>query len=102
MRVTYFFIPIRQEGTRKLHSAAARKEFERCLFESFGGWTYRGLIKGYWRSDSGRRVYDKSRFYELGVQAKEIKALKDSLRKAKRLFRQDAIYFVNLGKAELL
>jgi len=77
--VTYFFVPIRQEGTRKLHRAAAFKEFERGLFESFRGWTYRGFIKGYWRNEAGRRVYDKSRFYELGVEAKEIKALKASL-----------------------
>lgn len=102
MQVAYFFIPIRREGSRKLHTAAAWKTLERGLFDTFGGWTYRGFIKGYWRKHNGKRVYDKSRFYELAAEPKGIRTLKTTLRRAKRLFRQDAIYLVSFGKAELL
>jgi len=102
-----FLIPLHEDkdiGNNKLHPVTRWVQFQRKLYAVFGAWTmapgdYKGIYKD---PQTGMEVKDISRKYILAIPKKDLKRLKEFLKREGVIFRQKWIYLEAAGKVELL
>jgi hypothetical protein len=85
-----FYLPMRDNDGRDLTTEIRQVELK--LYALFGGWTFRGDVRGAYRMDDGTLSEDVNAAYEVILDEARVSDLEQALRDFRRGTLQESIY----------
>lgn len=85
-----FYLPLKDNDGRGLAPEILQVEME--LYSLFGGWTFRGDVKGAYRMDDGTLSTDVSGAYEVVLEETRLPELEQVLRDFRGSTLQESIF----------